>query len=687
MMKYKNIKNLTEKDLQVKVPKNGVDLNLSSFSSSGNFLKVCENAYFKDGKITTRKGLHTDTNKILDTSEFADAENINYKLTDTVFYKDEKPFQIAYADIEYDSSNRFYQVFLISSEGDSQNAGYIHLRRVDDETFFIPENVVFYTGAPQSGGGIFALVLLKNTGDETVKESAIYEIKETLDGWNMVTEYYIPTVYINGRGNRYDFAKQTGQASTKTPMSLETLNLLNGWFYAYYSSDGYSSSFRLPFSDIVDTSVICRIYTALETFVEWRIYEGETTDTQEFYNTEITMNVNREKGTVFFTVDSGDYPIPLMNVFNENNIRILAKTVTQSEISNITSAKCCTVSGEDIYFSGCSDNNKIYYTSFSNPLYFPQITENTIGSADNSVNALCPIKDSLYAFKQSGIYKIEIKQKNALNSTALLTDNGSVFYGVNSFSVKNISGDFGNIYNNTAGVINGRCILFDGQNIYLISQSGNEIHNISKEIAPIFQNLSDKELKSAFAICKGNFYILSLKGKAVIIEFNSEGLSGKTVGISRYIYKLDDKLQVIGVLKTADDIILCKTDGTDICYTCTIGGNCDTVISKESGQFTAKNHDIKSVVKTGNIALGSPLRKRRIKSVLLDIFAESDVLMKIETPDETFEYTISENIILQNSGKAVRIFTDILCSSDLVFSFASDCGFTLGEINIYYTEF
>jgi len=686
-MKYKNIKKLTEKVLQVRVPQNGVNVNLSSFSSDGNFLKVCENAHFKDGKITTRKGLQTTTDKILDISEFVDAENINYKLTDTVYYKEEKAFQIAYADIEYDISNRFYQVFLINGEGYSQNAGYIHFRRVDDETFFIPENVVFYTGAPQSGGGIFALVLLKNTGDETVKESSIYEINEAFDGWNMVTEYYIPTVYINGRGNRYDFAKQTGQASTKTPMSLETLNLLNGWFYAYYSSDGYSSSFRLPFSDIVDTSVICRIYTALETFVEWRIYEGETTDTREFYNTEVTMNVNREKGTVFFTVESGDYSIPLMNVFNENNIRILTQTVTQSEISTIASAKCSAVSGGDIYFSGCSDNNRIYYTSFSNPLYFPQITENSIGSADNSVNALCPIKDSLCAFKQSDIYKIEIKQKSALNSTALLTDNGTVFYGVNNFSVKNISSNFGNVYNNTAGIINGRCIWFDGENIYLLSQSGNEIHNLSKEIAPLFQNLSDKELKSAFAICKGNFYILSLKGKAVIIEFNSEGLSGKTAGISRYIYKFADKLEIIGVLKIADDIIICKTEGTDICYTCTLSGNKDTVISKENGQITAKNCDIKNIVKTGNIALGSPLRKRRIKSFLLDIFAESDVLMKIETPDETFEYTISENIILPNNGKAIRIFTDILCSSDLVFSFASDCGFTLGEINIYYTEF
>lgn len=686
-MKYKNIKNLTEKVLQVKVPQNGVDLNLSLYSSNNGFLKVCENAHFKNGKITTRKGLQTDSSKILDISEFADAMNINYHLSDTVFYKDKKPFQIAYADIEYDSSNRFYQVFLIGSDGYSQNAGYIHFRRVDDTTFFIPENVIFYTGAPQNGGGIFALVELKKLTDETVKESAIYEINETLDSWNKVTEYYIPTVYINGRGNRYDFAKQTGQASTKTPKSLETLNILNGWFYAYYSSDGYSSSFRLPFSDIVDTTVICRIYTALETYTEWRIYEGKTTDTREFYNTEVTMNVNREKGTIFFTVDSGDYPIPLMNVFNENNIRILAKTITQGEVSTITSAKCCAVSGEDIYFSGCSDNNRIYYTSFSNPLYFPQITENFIGSADDSVNALCPIKDSLYVFKQSGIYKVEVKQKNALNSTALLTDNGSVFYGVNSFSVKNISEAFGNIYNNTAGVINGRCIWFDGENIYLLSQSGNEIHNISKEIAPFLEDISENEFKSVFTICKGNFYILSLKGKAVIIEFDSEGLSGKSTGISRYIYKLDNKLQVIGVLKTADDIILCKTAGSDICYTCTVGGNNDTVISKENGQFAAENCDIKSVMKTGNIAIGSPMRKRRIKSILLDIFAEEDVLMKIETPDETFEYTISQNIILQNSGKAVRILTDILCSADLVFSFVSDCGFTLGEINIYYTEF
>ena len=665
-VKYKTINSKNEKIIKIKLPENGIDMY-----SDSNY---AENMIFKNGRFETRKGLNANVENILDIADFEGVASADFKLTDTIFYKENKPFQIAYCDIDFDYSNRFFKVFLIDEDLISQNAGYIHFQRAADDIFYVPENIIFYTGKPQNGGGIFAVVLLKNLYNGKAKEAAIFEINEDFNSWSRVTEYYIPTVYINGRGNLFEFAEQTGQVCNKTPKDLENLNLLNGRFYAYYSSDGYSTSFRLPFLDITQSSVICRVYTSLDKFTEWQIFEGENSAEQEFFNTSVKMNVDREKGTVFFTAQAGDFAIPLMNSFKENNIRILAQTKTDASLLTIAPAKCSVMAGQDIYFSGCSDNNRIYYTSYDNPLYFPQLSDNYIGSADSSVNAICHLKDSLLIFKDREVYKAEIKHKKSLNTTALLTENGSIFYSVNSLNIKNISVKTGCSCKDSLAVTNNGCIWYTQGKIYKLSNSSNEIQDISKEILPFINSLSETEKESAFGICKGNFYILSLLSKAVIIDIENT---------AKYIYKLPDNIKIIGALKIADKAILCKANSGDFAFIGTLSGNKDTSLNYTYGQYNKEFYDIKSSFKLLNITLGNMFERQRIKGIYLNIEAESDVIFKISTATDSYEYNICSHKI--NNSK-VKIFADIFCSSKIDFSFKSDCGFTIGDIDIYYTE-
>lgn len=686
-MKYKAIKNGTERVLHIPVPLKGIDMETNIGTADGGFLSYCQNAVFENGRIATRKGLGSSVDRVLDISEFADKISCEYRLTKTVFHKDNKAYTIAYADILYDYSNRFCKVFLIGEDASVISAGSLHFRRADESSFFIPDNICFYTGAPQQGGGIFALVLLRNIENEEQSESAIYEISETFDSWSKVNEYYIPTVYINGRGNRYEFAEQSGQVYEGTPKTLEAINILNGRFFAYYSSDGYSSSFRLPFSNIADSSVLCRIYTAPDSYLEWSVAAGETTATKTFYNAEVTMNVSREKGMVYFTVESGFFSVPLMEICKENNIRITAQCNTNADLDTVVTAKCSAVSGSDIYFSGCKDKNRVYYTSYENPLYFPLITDNSVGSADSEAKALIAESGKLILFKESAVYRVNIKSAKALNSTSLLADNGAVFYGVNTLSSDILSESLGSRYKDTVAFINGRCIWFDGESIYLMSQSAGEFYNISKEIAPFLKDLSDTELEQAYGLSAGNNYILLLGCKAVIIKLESTGLNGNTNGICRSIWQFPADICLLGALSLKENaVFLCETVQENVCYTADLSGDSDTVIKTKNGIKIAERYDIETRVKFKDYSFGDLCRSRRIKYIQLRLSAKDSIDVSVMTEFGSSNFSIAKSDLSGEKTSTVRLITDIYGSQTVGFGFKATKGITLGDCDIYYID-
>ena len=175
--------------------------------------------------------------------------------------------------------------------------------------------------------------------------------------------------------------------------------MLNGIFYAYFSSDGYSSEFSLPFSNISDENVICRVHYSPSSYTEWVIYAGKNSASQTFMGTTVTVNVDRSKGLIYFTVEAGDYSVPLMGKYKANNIRITATKKTEGSFDDVVSATCCQIFKSRIILSGSIKDNRIYSARYDSPLYFPYSGVTEIGEARLPVTALTVSGEKILAFK------------------------------------------------------------------------------------------------------------------------------------------------------------------------------------------------------------------------------------------------------------------------------------------------
>ena len=280
----------------------------------------------------------------------------------------------------------------------------------------------------------------------------IYEINANFSGWTRVSSFYVPTVLINGRGTRYEEAKSSNTAYCGTPKTLESLNMLNGRFKAYYTSDGVSSCFRLPFSTIANEAVNCRIYSAPNVYWEWTVPANATTVTARYFTADITMNLDRGKGIVYFT-DSSNTDFPIINFlrYHENNICISATKSIENGFEQIVSSTCVASQGNTLFFSGGIHGKRVFCCHRENPFYFSELGSVSLGN-DEPVVALGGFRDTILAWKENETYLIDIKAGKALNNSALLADNNAVFYDADSLTAKRVNQSVGCKNKNTVAL-------------------------------------------------------------------------------------------------------------------------------------------------------------------------------------------------------------------------------------------
>lgn len=672
-MKYSALKTGEEKVFCAPIPDKGVNFAKDETQIDDNQLADCKNLYLKDGKIKTRMGITADIQNILDISDMQGAKSVSYEVCGEIFI-DGNFEKIVTAKVDYDDSHCFVYVFLISADSAVKSIGNMHFSRVDSSIFYSPCNITFYKGAAVQGGGIFALVTLENKENTIDRDYRIYEVNSVFDGWELNYSSYIPTVYINGRGNNFDSIEKSGVGNTAEPRILEPLNLLGGSFYSYFSSDGYSSFFRLPYGDLADTTVIVRINSSLDSFTEWIVGEGKNEDTQMLLNSEVIMQVDREKGTVYFKSESGEYAIPVMSMCKENNIRVLAQKNMPEGRPAVISARCAVACGQSIVLAGGIEGNKIYYADYENPLYFPLITDNSVGSPDRPVNALIAVNDTVYAFKESEFFAVDIKRGKALNTTELLADNGKIFKATYSFSVKCLD--------KTIGCTNPESLtLFENLPIWATKDGrvcrleSNKVRLLSDNIDKLINKEFTDEIFAGAVI--SNNYILCNGNKAAIMNYGDRLPAW-------YIWRLPESVRLLGVLANNGEIaFICKTADGTLCYTAGLSGECDRLIDNSG---TLVTYPIESYIKTKRFNLGGFSSLKRINRIFLQLWAEGSVKFTVCSDRKSIELK-HENFAPRCEGECVlRMLTDLHPIRSVQLTISSHKGITLGETDIYYFE-
>lgn len=670
-MRYPSLKENTQKSFKITPENKGLDLSNSPLYIDKGFIADGLNMYFSDGAYKTRPAINANNN-VFETDDES-VENISYEYIDTQVIIDKKPYRILVKSCGDGVSFHFSHIFFISKEAETIYSGNILRSRVTDDTFFVPSNITFYQGKSENGFGIFALLSLENMENPQEKIYEIYELNSDFSGWTPIYDYYTPIVYINGRGNKYESMLSTGQIFTGKPTFLESLNLLDGSFYSYYSSDGASNSFRLPYAKIANTTVICTVHISSSKYVEWRVLANETSATNKLFDVDITFNVDREKGIFYFICPAGDYSVPLMDQYRENNIKIFARKEIADSFANVVSSKCTVNYGSGIFLSGGRGKNKIYTTSYQNPLYFPENSIQQVGNPNSEVLNLAVQDDKIIAFKENEIYSVKVQNAKAINTISLLMDNDKIFYGDYSFSTYCISNSLGCMKKGSVNQYLSEAVFMGtDSNVYMISgltQRG--IANISSSIQ---NKISKTESQDIITINYGAYIMFALGNKAFVINrFNWNK------GEGWFYWEFPQEVEIIGGFEgEKSPIIICKNG--DIGYTATLDGIKDCIVTNEG----ATEQDVNSFLVTKEYSAKGVNFRKRLDKIYLQLNLKGRTVVEISNGDKTVKTTIDKNT--QDKLKKFSIIPSLKKFNSVFLKISSQKPLWVGEIDVFYSE-
>lgn len=634
-------------------------------------LTACNNVIYKDGFLQNRLGLLTDDANLIDNSEYS--ENM-YSTTEDTGIEIQTELGMAKMIVEkinYDISAYILLAHFITEDGTYFKSAPIYFQRVETNIFYVPSKVSFFKGKPISGAGIFAFVYLENQYDYSQNNSKIFEINSDLAGWTNIYSPYIPTVYINGRGNYFEKAKSTNQSFEGTPKLLESLNLLEHRFHSYFSTDGFSSSFRLPYSSLTDDKVVCRLYYTVSSYVEWVIPAGQNTVSQTLYGVSVKMTVNREKGIVSFSVPTGEYAMPLITDRNENNLRITATKDCDYDIHDIFAADSFLNHKGKFYIAskGC-----IFSARESNPLYFPRESVIKITDQDKKINALCPLGDKIIAFGENEIYSLDLTDGKALNTVSLLAENDSIFYGADTLKHTVIS--------NSIGCNDNTVVCGDLNRIFWVADDGHPYCLLTTGKILCLSDVAPKSWMTdwwgkCFGIIKGN-EVMFFKGNNALVLTAEHLPTSQTDTMEAYYWEFPaNMLFFCGFNSGGKPRIVSTVIPSKLLFVSTLGENEDIYFDKPNSKTVLLTSPIASTFETQYFDFGCENYAKKINSISLNIDCKNAEL----SLNDSFKMTASK----KGSDQKIKFPLGICGTSYIKLSLKTEKPMKLSEIDIKYT--
>ncbi len=677
-MKYNSLKRQKVNTLKIPAFSGGVDLQNLPTDIKNNQLSECDNMWYKDSRLQTRPGFKGDISCAIKTEFDGYDGELKYDITDCEVYYDDYYHRIATASVLTDDYAYFLYVYLVDAYDNITPIGKMSFLRTTSDIFYTPINVLFYKGKAQTGAGVYALVTLQNQGHSKQRYYHIYEIDKSYSEWNRVFDYYIPTIYINGRGNKYDLAHSEKEFLTPSPKVLESQNMLSGKFHAYYTSDGYSNSFRLPFTDLASEVIVCRIYYTLMDYVEWKIDGDGMKDTKQFFGKEVSAEVDRDKGTVYFTTDSGDYAVPVMSMHHENNIKITASKDIENGIGRVVHSTCCIKSNSRLLFGGGADGNIVCTASYENPLYFPLNCCREVGGADSEITAFSVIRGKILAFKLNEMYLLSCKAGENINEISLLSDNDTFFKKADSISVTPVSQNVGCENKRTVAVCgNTNFWLGTDNNIYCMSSaSSGEIVNITDCIK---NSMPEYNPKNTFGVGNDKMYFL-INGQSVIAV--------ETATKSVYLWTVPTFLRLDGAFYCDGEFrFLCKSqDDSTLAFMATLNGDKDSCMTYDaSGAIIETLKPIKSSMTTKYFASANLGENINVDNIYLSLWAVGKVNITVNGRQSTdISFGLPREEYSNGEHKAVKLIPHLYGAQSVYLTVSSEARMSIGETEISF---
>ena len=675
-MKYNNLSPKGIKCFKLPTLNGGV----SSNACNDNCISAGENLWFCNGRLQTRPGLLVNGKNTITVPKKSMYDEFDYRLHDVKVNYLDSEYRIGTIGVCHDNFQYTLYIYFIASATNILSVGSLDFLRLSSDSFKVPDNITFYTGAPQNGGGVFALITLKNTENYNEKSYNVYEINSEFTEWERVYDFYAPTLLINGRGNNYELAFSESGIVYKNPQALESQNLLNGRFNVYFNSDGRSNMFRLPVANLALESVVCRINYTESFFVEWNVKGTSIVDTQSFMGSDIMIEVDREKGTLSFTRNGEPYAIPIMPYYNENCIKVTATKDIGKGFAQVVDSTCSLTADGRIYLSGGTNGNVLMCAKSENPLYFPLKSTTDIGGIE-PITALSVQDKKIIAFKDNESYFVTLRKGKRINEIGLLAGDDRLFKGEDTLNPELISKSIGCKYKNTLCKIKDKTVWLGADcEVYILNNTGFDC------ITALSDNLKtnyDFEFMDAVAVSDGKYYVLFAGKKAFAIDI--ENLNSPKC----YSWQFGGAFKFnSGFYKNGKLMFWCDADGSGISYIATLAGENDIeMYYNEDDEIQIDKIKVSSYLLTGKYAVSGQNHKNTFESIHLAISGRGLVEIKIND-----RYTAKVNLRLsaedydKGEYKSVVLRPHLYDTEIVQIYISSDSNFAVGDIELYYRK-
>ncbi len=606
-MKELDIKSGKIKTLHIPALTGGLNLTNLRHEAPKNSLRISKNVWQNNLNLETRPGLLAKKECLIGDGQYYHLTPAVTEPTSVVYESGGKLYRLVYKNVDIDVSTQICFTSLVSEDGSVLKRGEILFLRTSSDTFYIPQKFHFFAGKPASasGSGIFAIVKLINCENSAQVSSKIFELNKNLTSWTQVTSTYTPTILINGRGNRFDTARQVNPVHTGNPTRLEGQNALTPEFFSYFSSDGYSSSFMLPFSTLNTATVSARFYYSARNYVDWHIGASQTSTTATLYNVTVTMKVSREKGIISFSTASGEYSLPFVSENNQNNLRVFASKDTGYSLTEIADADV-SLTHDGKLFLGCE--NKIFSCSCENPFNFPTDSVSHLWGEDTFITALAPLDDKLLIFTKSKVFKAHISDGKNLNSHSLLADN-NFSKGPHSLDITCLEPNVG-ATQKSAIIPLGKKLVFLGSDGQFYNLSQSETENISLNFSDFVPQILG-EYSTVSGIKEKNNLIFFWDNQALCFDLLNKAWS-------HWEFPKTIKFSGVFATKKGARLIILNTESF-IHFTAVLSGETDKYLKGSHNNPILQEDKIDCHIRTAELSLNCDNTKKTVTSITFNL--------------------------------------------------------------------
>lgn len=612
----------------------GINTLMSPMSLCENEMSDSINLIYKDSLLSCRKGFYTDADKILGVVDSSCKLKSPFKFLDGVFVIDGKKCRLGYMIVWDEKTFSFFYTYAVFEDGTHKTLNHIRFGASNGK-FHIPETVCVFEGKSKKGNGIYLFCRTKDYGSSaTDDEYGIYELNYNENYWESLSDsqFYIPTVYYHGRGNRFSESQAKGNSSFEKPSELEPQNLLTGYFYSCFSTDGCSDSFQLPITNISDKTVTCILTCKDGTVFRWVITDSQAEIT--FSGLKVKATLNRKTGLISFTQNSVPFALPIIDV---NNLKILAyKNVPNGISSVVGTTNAINYKSKILLYGNHITPNKIFVASSENPLYFPKDCSCDVGVADKRIVAVKNLEDCLVALTEDSAYSLKLNEGDLIARVELISGENKNFFEVDKLSCSLLNFEGGCSLEKSI-VAMGDKLVFKGRfGICVMSKTG-KIYSISQHLPQAENNRKD----NAVAFIYDGFYGINIDDKIYLANIQNVSIKNNTAKTDWYVWQLPENIILQSVFCDSKKPIFVFFNKTDsIYYLSVLSGDQDILFSRLDGEFITHTESITGFFKTSFI----DFYKIKIEAVSLEVGAKKGILVEVDSGSSKREFNVELNL-------------------------------------------